>query len=142
MRALCVLVAALLGLCLLSLLPHGAAPNVAEIERAADDLLLPLRGITMRSATRPFEPIAGLSLEGDGLRFLACKPSEDGKWTVLRCVNIASSRASGSWQCGWPIGEAYRSRLDERVGDALPVRDGRRVDIEVDRGAVATILVR
>ena len=125
-----------------ALLPHGAAPNVDEIERAADDVLLPLQGITVRSATRPLEPIAGLSLEGDGLRFLACKPSEDGEWTVLRCVNVASSAASGSWHCGWPIREAHRSRLDERVGDALPVRDGSRVDFEVDRGSVATILVR
>lgn len=126
-----------------ALLLHGAAPNVvAEIERAADDVLLPLRGTTLRSAVRPLEPVAGLSLHGDGLRFLACKPSEDGEWTVLRCVNVTSQSVTGSWHCGWPIREAHRGRLDERIGDALPVRDGSRVAVTVEPRAVATILVR
>ena len=126
-----------------ALLLHGAAPNVvAEIERAADDVLLPVRGTTLRSAVRPLAPVAGLSLHGDGLRFLACKPSEDGEWTVLRCVNVTSQPVTGSWHCGWPIREARRGRLDERLGNALPVREGRQVAVTVEPQAVATILVR
>ena len=126
-----------------ALLPHGAAPDVvAEIERAADDVLLPLRGTTLRSAIHPIEPVAGLSLLGDGLRFLACKPSEDGEWTVLRCVNVTSIPVNGSWHCGWPIREAHRARLDEQIGDALPVREGSQVAVRVEARAIATILVR
>ena len=126
-----------------ALLPHGSAPNVfADIERAADDVLFPLRGTTLRSAVRPLEAVAGLSLHSDGLRFLACKPSEDGEWTVLRCVNLTLYSVTGSWHCGWSIREAHRARLDERVGDTLPVRDGSRVTIAVPPRAISTILVR
>ena len=126
-----------------AILPHRPTPDVvAEIERAADDVLLPLRGTTLRSAVRPLEVVAGISLHGHGLRFLACKPSEDGEWTVLRCANVTSHAVDGSWHCGWPIREAHRARLDERIGDALPVREGSQVAVRVEPRAIATILVR
>lgn len=125
------------------LLPHGPDENVvAEIERAADDVLLPLRGWTLRSATRPLDGVAGVSLDGEGLRFLACKPSEDGQWTVLRCVNVTSLPVNGSWRCSWPVREARSSRLDEQVGPAVPVRDDSVVDVRVEPLSTATILVR
>jgi alpha-mannosidase len=126
-----------------ALFPHDVGEDaVVEIERTADDVLLPLRGWTLRSATRALEPVAGLTLEGDGLRFLACKPSEDGEWVVLRCVNVSSRVARGSWRCGWPLHEARRARLDEHPGDALAVRDGAVVDVEVAPGAISTVLTR
>ena len=114
---------------------------IAEIERAADDVLLPLRGATLRSAVAPPSTIAGLSLEGDGLRFLACKPSDDGRWTVLRCVNSTSRVASGSWHCGWTAREARRSRLDEQPGELLSLGDG-RVEFTANPHEVVTVLVR
>jgi alpha-mannosidase len=126
-----------------ALLPHGAADDVIpDIDRAADDVLLPLRGTTLRSAARPLQPVAGVSLEGEGLRFLACKASEDGAWTVLRCVNASSRLVRGSWRCSWPLREARASRLDELVGEGLPVQDGSTVEMVVAPRAITTILVR
>jgi len=126
-----------------ALLPHDHGDEVtADIERAADDVLLPLRGTTLRSAMRALEPLDGLTLEGEGLRFLACKPSEDGQWTVLRCVNTTPRRVSGLWRCSWPVREARRARLDEQPGDPLTVRDGSTVDVTLEALAVATVVVR
>jgi alpha-mannosidase len=112
-----------------------------EIERAADGILLPLRGITLRSAIAPIDTVAGLSLEGEGLRFLACKPSDDGRWTVLRCVNSTDRVASGAWRCGWSAREARRSHLDEQSGERVPVRDG-RLELTAKPGEVVAVLVR
>ena len=126
-----------------ALLPHGNDEQVvADIERTADDVLLPLRGWTLRSAMRPLDAVSGLSLEGEGLRFLACKPSEDGEWTVLRCVNVTSRAVTGLWRCSWPVREARRARLDEEVGGALAVREGTAVDVQVAPLSTSTILVR
>ncbi len=126
-----------------ALLPHGPEDDaVAEIERAADDALLPLRGSTLRSATHPLDPVAGLTLEGDALRFLACKPSDDGEWTVLRCVNVTSRPARGSWRCSWPVREARRARLDEHPEEPLVVREGGIVELQVAARAALTVLVR
>lgn len=126
-----------------AIVPHGPAPadHIADIERAADDVLLPLAGTTLRSATNALEPVTGLSLDGEGLRFLACKESEDGEWTVLRCVNVTSGRVTGSWQCGWPVREARRARLDEQPGELANVRDG-IIDVTLGPSEVATLLVR
>jgi alpha-mannosidase len=126
-----------------ALLPHGPGDaEIADIERAADDVLVPLQGTTLRSATRPLESVRGVSLEGDGLRFLACKVSEDGEWTVLRCVNVTNSAVRGSWHCSWPVRDARTSRLDEMTGPVVPVRDGGTVEIVVEPRAIATVLVR
>ncbi|MDQ4080116.1 MAG: hypothetical protein M3125_05100, partial [Gemmatimonadota bacterium] len=96
---------------------------------------------TLRSAVATPTTVSGLSLEGKGLRFLACKPSDDGRWIVLRCVNSTSRGVSGAWRCGWSAREARRSRLDERPGEPLSVRDG-RVELTAQPGEVVTVLVR
>jgi mannosylglycerate hydrolase len=126
-----------------ALLPHGPSrDNVIDaIERAADDVLLPLRGTTLRSAIKDSETIDGLTLEGAGLRFLACKESEDGEWIVLRCVNVTGRTVSGSWRCGWPVREARRARLDEQPGQPVAARNG-GIDLSLRPYEVATILVR
>jgi mannosylglycerate hydrolase len=126
-----------------ALLPHASSAGdvVTEIERAVDDVLLPLAGTTLRSATNALERVAGLSLDGKGLRFLACKESEDGVWTVLRCVNVTSRTVTGSWQCGWPVREARRARLDEQPGAPANVRNG-IIDVTLRPSEVATLLVR
>jgi hypothetical protein len=86
--------------------------------------------------------VAGLTLEGDALRFLACKPSDDGEWTVLRCVNVTSQPARGSWRCSWPVRDARRARLDEHPEEPLVVREGGIVELRVAARAVLTVLVR
>lgn len=126
-----------------AIFPHGAGEDaLVEIERVADDVLLPVRGTTLRSATRPLDAVAGLTLEGHGLRFLACKPSEDGQWTVLRCVNITAEPADGAWRCSWAVREARKARLDEHPEESVVVREGGIVDLHVAPRAVATVLVR
>jgi alpha-mannosidase len=126
-----------------ALFPCGSGEgDVVDIERVAEDVLLPLRGWTVRSATRPLDAVVGLSLEGEGLRFLACKPSEDGEWTVLRCVNVTSRVVSGCWRCAWPLREARSARLDEQSVATLTVRDTRVVDVSVAPRSTSTILVR
>ncbi|HEU5183287.1 MAG TPA: glycoside hydrolase family 38 C-terminal domain-containing protein [Gemmatimonadaceae bacterium] len=124
-------------------LTHSAVRDdaVLAVERAADDVLLPMTGTTLRSATDTLKRVVGVSLDGEGLRFLACKTSEDGEWTVLRCVNVSSRTVAGVWRCGWPVREARSSRLDERPGDGLAVRNG-RVEVSVAPAEVVTVLVR
>jgi mannosylglycerate hydrolase len=126
-----------------AVVPHGSPGDdvITAIERAADDVLLPLVGTTLRSAMNVIPPVAGLSLEGEGLRFLACKESEEGEWTVLRCVNATSRRVTGSWRCGWPVRDAREARLDEQPGDPLPVREG-VIEVTLAPSEVATVLVR
>ena len=125
-----------------ALLPHAPRTDsaVTDIERAADDVLLPIAGTTLRSATSAIEPVAGLSLVGDGLRFLACKESEDGRWTVLRCVNVTSRPVTGTWQCGWPVREARRARLDEQPDEPVPVHNG-MIEVTLGPSEVGTVLV-
>lgn len=126
-----------------ALLPHGPHQDgiLNDIEHAADDALLPLRGTTLSSAVNQPEPIRGLSLDGDGLRFLACKESEDGEWIVLRCANMTGRPTSGSWRCGWHVREARLSRLDEQRGEALVVRDD-SIAMSLGPFQIATVLVR
>jgi len=126
----------------LALMLHGArsAAMVDGIERAADDILLPLTGGTLRSAL--FDPgaISGVALEGEGLGFSCAKESEDGEWLVLRCVNLLDEPSEGSWRLGVPIREAQFARLDETaVGPAS--LDGGKVSFLAAPRAVVTILV-
>ena len=125
------------------LLLHGArtTPTIDEIERTADDLLLPLRGRSLRSALTVPAPTLGVQLHGEGLAFSACKPSDDGDWTVLRCVNLTPEERTGEWRLGWTPNEVRASRLDESVLAPLPF-DGSRIGFTVIPRATITIVVR
>ena len=122
---------------------HGArtAATTDAIERAADDILLPLTGATLRSALRNPGAIQGIALDGEGLAFSCAKESEDGQWLVLRCVNLLDEARAGSWRLGAPIREAHVARLDETVVEAAPVSDG-CVSFVAGPRAVVTVLVR
>ena len=124
-------------------MPHGALDDATAdaIERAADDVLLPLVGTTLRSALVVPAPTMGVELSGRGLAFSAAKPGEDGEWLVLRCVNVTEAAVEGAWTVGFAIREARRSRLDETPGEPLPARDG-AVSFVAPPRAVVTILVR
>ena len=127
----------------LAVMLHGArsTSTVDEIERAADDILVPLTGATLRSALRNPGAIQGIGLDGEGLAFSCAKESEDGQWLVLRCVNLLDEARTGTWRLGAPIREAHIARLDETVIEAAP-SDGACVNFVAGPRAVVTILVR
>lgn len=126
-----------------ALLPHGARSVAThdEIERTTDEVLLPLRGRSLRSALEIHAPTTGVELHGEGLVFSACKPAENGDWVVLRCVNVTDERRVGEWRLGWTPGEIRLSRLDETPGESLPA-DGSAVKFTANPHAVVTILAR
>jgi alpha-mannosidase len=126
-----------------ALLPHGARSpaTLDEIERTTDDVLLPLRGRSLRSALEIHAPTSGVELHGEGLAFSACKLSENDQWIVLRCLNVTDERRAGEWRLGWTPSEIRQSRLDETPGEALPI-NGSVVGFAAGPHAVVTILAR
>jgi hypothetical protein len=122
---------------------HGPRDDALAhaIERAADDVLLPLRGATLRAALDVPAPTHGVRLDGEGLAFSACKESEDGRWMVLRCVNLTERDVPGRWRVGGDVREARLARLDETPLDPLAVADG-AVSFVAPARAVVTVLVR
>jgi alpha-mannosidase len=127
----------------LAFMPHDGrrtAATIDAIERAADDVLLPLTGSTLRSALAVPAPTAGFELEGEGLAFSAAKDSDDGEWIVLRAVNLTDEPRRGAWRLGFPASEARLSRLDETPADRLEIRDG-RIEFAAGARAIVTVLV-
>jgi alpha-mannosidase len=126
-----------------ALMLHGPRDEstIAEIERTADDVLHPLAGRTVRSATDLREETSGATLEGDGLALSAIKSSEDGAWLVLRCVNLTEREIAGAWVLGAPAREVRASRLDETVGELVGIQDNRVAFVAPPR-AIITLLVR
>jgi hypothetical protein len=127
----------------LALLLHGPrTPAVVDqIERTADDVLLPLTGWTLRSALATPQTLHGIALEGEGLAFAAAKESDADGFLVLRCVNLVDEPRAGRWTLGAPIREAHRARLDETPVERL-VPAGNTVEFVAGPRDVATILVR
>jgi alpha-mannosidase len=127
-----------------AILLHGArsAAVIDDIEREADRFLHPLRGFTLRAASRARASVSGPELSGVGLALSAMKASEDGEWVVLRCVNLTDRESSGRWTMARPIKEAKLARLDETPVSDLPVSDESVVDFVAGPRAVVTTLVR
>lgn len=126
-----------------AVMPHGArvGATVDAVERAADDVLLPLVGGTLRSALSVPAPVIGAELEGSGLGFSALKESESGEWLVARCVNLTDETRQGRWRFGFPVSAAMVARLDENPVEELTVVDG-GVAFEAAARGIVTILVR
>ncbi|MGI9079127.1 MAG: hypothetical protein ACR2G6_17625, partial [Gemmatimonadaceae bacterium] len=126
-----------------AILLHGPRDDstIAEIERVADDVLLPLSGRTLRQALAIPPEVAGVTLEGEGLAFSTCKESEDAEWTVLRCVNLLEKEVRGLWRIGTAVREARIARLDETPGEQASVTNGAIEFVAKPRDAV-TIVVR
>jgi hypothetical protein len=122
---------------------HGPRNDetIDAIERAADDVLNPLVGTTLRSALEVPAPVDGVRLVGDGLAFSAIKESEVGGWIVLRCVNLLERDVEGEWHLPFDLAEAHLARLDETLIGAAEV-DGRCVRIHAGPRAIVTVLVR
>jgi len=126
----------------LGLMLHGPRSDamVALIERTADDVLLPLRGGTLRSSLDFPPPVSGGELFGKGLAFSALKESEDGTAIVARCVNLLEHEVDGAWEFGFSIHAAHRARLDETPLEPLH-HEGDRVLFRAGAREVVTILV-
>ena len=122
---------------------HGPrdADTIESIEQTADDVLLPLRGVTIRTAIDLHAFTAGLELFGRGLAFSSAKQSEDGQWLVLRCVNLLEETVTGSWRLNAEVAEAHIARLDETILVPAELREG-VVSFTASPRAVVTILVR
>lgn len=122
---------------------HGprSAAVIDQIERAADDILLPLTGQTLRSALAMPATTTGIELLGEGLACSAIKESENGEWLVLRCVNLLDTPVTGSWRLGGELREVRLSRLDETVLDGIPTA-GNSIPFEASPRATVTLLVR
>lgn len=127
----------------LALMFHGprSATVIDEIERTADDVLLPLTGGSLRSALTLPAPVHGVALEGTGLACSAITTSQDGEWIVLRCVNLTDAPQAGAWTAGFEIADAQFARLDETHLGRL-AGTGKRVEFLAPARAVVTILVR
>ena len=126
-----------------ALLLHDARTDatIGEIDQAADDVLIPLRGATLRSALGVPAPTRGVELFGDGLAFSSCKPAEQAGWTVVRCVNLLDTPVNGVWRFERPVTHAVLARLDETLGLPLQPRAD-AVQFTAGPRDVVTILVR
>ena len=125
----------------LQLFPPDSPDVRDEIERFAEDELLPIVGETLRSNLLEPQRAGGLELHGAGLTFSAACPAQREGWSVLRCVNQRGSSVEGSWRMARVVTEARRARLDETLLDALPVQDG-VIRFTAAPKEIVTILVR
>lgn len=122
---------------------HGPdSPAVRDqIERLADDVLLPITGETLRSNLAAAHDAGGLELFGEGLAFSAAAPAQRDGWIVLRCVNRGTSPVHGRWRLRRGIAEAMLARLDETPLSPLVV-DGDMVIFPAAPAEIVTVLVR
>jgi alpha-mannosidase len=125
----------------LQLIPPDSPAVRAEIERFAEDELLPITGETLRSNVDEPHRAGGLELHGDGLTFSAALPAQRDGWSVLRCVNQREASTNGEWRIALDITEAHKSRLDETILEPLTVDNG-VVRFIASPGEIVTILVR
>jgi mannosylglycerate hydrolase len=127
----------------LALALHGpsSAVQLEEIERLADDALLPLVGETLRSNVREPLSAGGLELVGEGLAFSAACPAREDGWVVLRCVNRRDEAVTGAWRTTRAVEEAWLARLDETRLEPLVVRE-RVIELAAPPHAIVTVLAR
>jgi alpha-mannosidase len=122
---------------------HGPrdAATIDAIEHIAEDVLLPLRGETLRSALELPSPVIGPALEGQGLAVSAIKQSEGGPWLVLRCVNLTEETVHGLWRLPFAPVAACLARLDETPTEMIRASASGVAFVATPRATV-TILVR
>ena len=112
-----------------------------EIEVFAEDVLLPLKGETLRSNLLPSQRAGQLELSGAGLAFSAALPARTAGWIVLRCVNRRSTPVQGTWTLGVPVYAAAIARLDETPLEPTPTANG-IITFTAPPRAIVTVLAR
>ncbi|MDQ2664403.1 MAG: hypothetical protein M3Z05_00150 [Gemmatimonadota bacterium] len=128
--------------CLALQLFGADSPDVRDaIEQFAEDVLLPLRGETLRSNLLPAQRVGGLELGGAGLVFSAALPARIPGWIVLRCVNRRSTAVQGQWTLRVPVYDAVVARLDETPVEQAPLARGSITFLAPAR-AIVTVLAR
>jgi hypothetical protein len=122
---------------------HGPdSPDVRDwIEQLADDVLLPIKGETLRSNLLDPREVGGIELSGDGLVFSCAKPAQRDEWIALRCVNRREVAVRGTWTFGRRIVESVRARLDETPEGTVSV-NGRSTMFEAAPKEIVTVLVK
>jgi mannosylglycerate hydrolase len=125
----------------LQLIPPDSPAVRDEIERLAEDELLPITGETLRSNLDEPHRAGGLELRGEGLTFSAALPAQRDGWSVLRCVNQRDTSVTGEWLLALDVTEAHKARLDETILEPLRV-DGGVVRFTAKPSEIVTILVR
>jgi hypothetical protein len=111
------------------------------IEQLADDVLLPIKGETLRSNLLEPREVGVIELSGDGLVFSSAKPAQRAGWIALRCVNRRDAAVRGTWMLGRTIVESVRARLDETPEGAISM-NGRTVMFEAAAKEIVTVLVK
>jgi alpha-mannosidase len=115
------------------------------IEQLADDVLLPIKGETLRSNMLEPREVGSIELSGDGLVFSSAKPAQRGGWgwIAVRCVNRREVAVRGTWTFGRRIVESVRARLDETPdGRGTVSVNGSSVMFEAAAKEIVTVLVR
>lgn len=106
--------------------PRGATREtvVMAAERAAEDVLVPVVGMTWRWLLRVPPECSGIELRGEGLAFSAMLPQADG--IHLRCVNLLGRPVAGAWLLpdDLEIAFAARARLDGTRLEPITLADG------------------
>lgn len=124
---------------------HGPdSPDVRDwIEQLADDVLVPIKGETLRSNMLEPREVGLIELSGDGLVFSSAKPAQRQGWIAVRCVNRREVAVQGTWTFGQRIVESVRARLDETPeGRGTVSVNGRSVMFEAAPKEIVTVLVR
>jgi len=111
------------------------------IEQLADDVLLPIKGETLRSNMVEPREVGLIELSGDGLVFSSAKPAQREGWIAVRCVNRREVAVRGTWTFGRRIVESVRARLDETPDGTVSV-NGRSVMFEAAAKEILTVLVK
>jgi len=114
-----------------------------RIERMWEDAFLPVVPWWVRqfAASAPGGVgVGGITLEGDGLVFSACHPTEDERGLFLRCYNARETMVTGAWRLGRAPSSASVVRADGTAlqslspADLLPV-----IPVAVSPGAIHTL---
>lgn len=126
------------------LMLHGNEAGTAQrVSRAADAMLLPLRGETWRDLdlANTAAAVAGPELHGAGLEASAVTLAQRSNAIILRAVNLTADAVQGHWTLPhdgpWLV---TRCRLDETPLDAQAT-SGARLDFAAGPREVVTLLI-
>jgi alpha-mannosidase len=124
-------------------LGEDQSTDVASLERLWEDTFLPPQATFIRHFTGDASGLrsVGVSLEGQGLVFTACKTAENGGGTILRCYNTEPATVDGCWRLGSRISTATLVRADETPVESLVMVDPGVVRFAAGPRAIVSILV-